>query len=219
MQTYWSVYSMLSMIVLSGIIGYTVLIVVIHTNPNKASEASLVRLALKSLGIDRAAWQTVAVSASQDVDLTTQALWKTWSRLENWPAWSTRHRSAKWLQAGEIEQGARFLQVQKLGFPLGVQTSIETISEFSSERRVRWCHTQGGVKSCHFWTFTLLPNRKVRVTNTEVLHGTLIGLLKPIVYWQWQRQFEKSLDGFIRQTRLDLQNQPANETTEMPAAR
>jgi len=200
----WSLYGLLTLIFLTAVIGYGALIVFIRHNPNKSSEAYIVRLALKIIGVEQPAWHTLAVSSSRDVSIPVDALWETWSRLENWKTWSNSHLSARWVGDGEWQVGARFEQTQWLGFPLGKRTTIETIGELNPGRKVRWCKNSGAVKSCHIWTFTVLPNRRVRVTNTEVFHGTAIGLLKPLVFWQWQRQFEKSLDNLVRQTRESL---------------
>jgi len=200
----WSFYGMITLVILSVVVSYGVLIVLIRPNPNKASEASIVRLALKNIGVEQPSWHTMAVSASRDVSIPADALWETWSRLEEWGTWSTRHSSARWIGESQWQVGASFEQTQWLGFPLGRRKSIETISEVNPGRKVRWCKSRGNLKSCHVWTFTLLPNRRVRIATTLVQHGTAAGLLKPILYWQWQRQFDKSLDSLIRKTQETL---------------
>jgi hypothetical protein len=135
------------------------------------------------------------------VPVSSDALWETWSHLEDWKSWSASHTRAGWVDEPGWQVGARFTQTLWLGFPLGFRSSVETISEVNPGRKVRWSKRQGGVKSCHIWSFTLLPNRNVRIATTGVFHGTAIGLLKPIVFWQWQRQFEKSLDNLVNLAR------------------
>jgi uncharacterized membrane protein len=206
MDSLWDLYGAIATLFLSTVVGYGALMVFIRPNPAKSTETNLIKQALKSIGIDRPAWHTLVVTASRDVDLPADALWETWSNLEDWPAWSTLHTSARWSGEAAWQLGARFEQDLKLGFPLGRRKVVETVSELYPGRRVRWCKTDGRVKSCHIWSFSQLPNRKVRLTNTEVIHGLPLGLLKPILYWQWHKKFEKSLDGLVAQARTSRQD-------------
>jgi hypothetical protein len=147
---------------------------------------------------DKADWKTVIISATRDVEIPLEQLWETWSNLEEWPTWSALHASAKWAGNPEWQVGACFEQGVKLGFPFGTVRSTETVAQYYPEREVGWCKQTGPVVSCHIWSFNLLPNRRVRVTSTEVLHGTLIGLLKPVIFLQWQRKFEKSVTSLVK---------------------
>ena len=202
MQTIWALYGMGTFILLATIVGYGAMIMVTNPHTKEITTASPIKIALRIIGIVKPAWQTLIISASQDVNLPIEDLWKAWTELEQWPAWSKPlYRSTRWISGAGWEKGARFEQVVNLGFPFGTKRSKETVGEFEPMRRVRWCKTSGGVKSCHVWSFTLLPNRRVRVTNTEVFHGTMIGLLKPIVAWRWQRLFDTAVSGLVHQAR------------------
>ncbi|RPH74997.1 hypothetical protein EHM76_02520, partial [bacterium] len=97
MHTVWSVYGMLTLIFLTVFIGYGVAILVMRPATNKASEASLIRLALKNLGVEKPAWHTLMITATRDVRLPIDSLWETWCNLEDWPLWSPQHVSARWL--------------------------------------------------------------------------------------------------------------------------
>ncbi len=215
MQTVWSVYGMLTLIFVTAVVGYGVLIVVMRPTTNKSSEAGLIRLALKNLGVEKPAWNTLMITATRDVRLPVDTIWEAWSNIEDWPLWSTRHASARWLGDNRWQVGSKFEQVLNLGFPLGRKHITETLSEVNPGRRVRWSKTNKNIKSCHIWSFTLLPNRQVRVTSTEVFHGTYIGLLKPMLILQWQKPLERSLDALMRLAKV---SQPAPHTEAMVTA-
>jgi hypothetical protein len=206
---------MLTLIFLTTIIGYGVLIVMMRPATNKATEAGLIRTALKNLGVEKPAWNTLMITATRDVRLPVDTLWETWSNLDDWSLWSARHVSARWVTNNRWEEGARFEQDLRLGFPLGRRKVTDTLAEVSPGRRVRWIKTQNGTKSCHIWSFTLLPNRQVRLTTTQVFHGNSVGLLKPLLILQWQKPLERSLDALIRLAQI-TQAQPKTEI--QPAA-
>lgn len=194
-----SFYGMLAFLALTLTGGYIAAILFFNFKPRKSTEAQLARRALRSLGMsDKADWKTVIISATRDVEIPLEQLWETWSNLEEWPTWSALHASAKWAGDPEWQVGACFEQGVKLGFPFGTVRSTETVAQYFPEREVGWCKKTGPVVSCHIWSFNLLPNRRVRVTSTEVLHGTLIGLLKPVIFLQWQRKFEKSVTSLVK---------------------
>lgn len=200
MQTMWSLYGMGAFILFTSIVGYGAMIMVTNPHAKEISTASPIKIALRIIGILKPAWRTLIITSSQDVNLPLEDIWKTWSELENWPVWSKPLcRSTRWISKAGWEKGAEFEQVTNLGIPFGARRSKETVGEFEPMRRVRWCKTSGGVKSCHVWSFTLLPNRRVRVTNTEVFHGTTVGLVKPIVAGLWQRKFDAAVAGLVRQ--------------------
>ena len=199
-QQLQSFYGMLAFLALTLTGGYIAAIIFLNFKPRKSTEAQLARRALRSLGVnDQPNWKTVTISATRDVEIPLEQVWETWSNLEDWPAWSAMHTSAKWDGAPEWQVGPRFVQGMKLGFPFGHVRSTETVAQYYPEREVGWCKSTGPVKSCHIWSFNLLPNRRVRITTTEVFHGTMIGLLKPVIFLQWQRKFEKSVSSLIKQ--------------------
>ena len=192
-------YGMLVFLTLTLTGGYIAAIVFLNFKPRKSTETQLARRALRSLGMkDQPDWKTVIISATSDVEIPLEQLWETWSNLEQWPSWSALHTSAKWAGEPEWQVGACFEQGMKLGFPFGNSRTKETVAQSCPEREVGWCKNNGPIKSCHIWSFNLLPNRRVRVTTTEVLHGTLIGMLKPVILLQWQRKFEKSVTSLVK---------------------
>lgn len=200
------IYGLIAVIFLTGLACYIAAIIMIRPKPNKPSDASLARLALKNLGLDqkKSAWKTLVISTSRDVDVPLESLWETWCQIESWSDWSASHTAARWLGQPGWETGAKFEETLRLGFPLGFSKSVQTVAEVTPMRQVQWCKNQGGVRYCQVWSFMLLPNRKVRVTNAKVFHGTVIGLLKPAVVWQWQRQFEKSLTALVSRARQNI---------------
>ncbi len=193
---------MISLIFLTGIGGYAAMIFVTNPHVKEIGVISTIRTALRNIGVEKPAWKTLIISAAQDVKVPAEALWTAWSRLEGWTDWGgSLYESVEWTQGSEWEAGARFKQVVSWGFPVGKKTSIETVEEVVPLTRVRWCKQSGGIKSCHIWSFTYLPNGQVRVSKTEVFHGTTIGLIKPIVASRWQKMFDASVKNLIREAR------------------
>ncbi len=162
--------------------------------------------ALQKIGIKKPTWKTVIVTASQEVEMPAALLWETWSYLERWPHWSTPlHVATRWIGKPGWKVGATFEQVLNLGFPVGKLTSAETVSEIVPGEYVLWWKNEKGIKSCHIWQFERLsgnPNSITRITDVEVFHGTMMGLVKPLVSRRWHQMFEHSVAGLIRQAQL-----------------
>jgi len=158
-----------------------------------------IQYALQKIGLEQPSWQTVVVSASEEVALPRQSLWEAWVKLEEWPQWSAPlHVSTRWIGEPGWRVGATFEQVLDLGFPLGQTVSPETVGALVDAESVSWWKDAKGIKSCHVWEFAALSPDRTRVTNTEVFHGVSIGLLKPLAARNWQRLFEASVTGLVQ---------------------
>ena len=202
MTTMWSLYGMISLILLSGIIGYGAMILVTNPHVKDITAVSSIKTALRKLGVEKPAWRTLIISASQDIKLPVEAVWEAWSKLESWGLWSKdTHASARWVSEPGWKAGARFEQVVEMGFPLGRRRTVETVEEADPERRVRWCQNESGFRACHIWSFNMLPNGRLRITNTEVFHGTFVGLIKPIVASRWEKKFNAAVSGLAAAAR------------------
>ena len=171
----------------------------------KENVINTVQYALQKIGVGRPSWQTVIVSASKEVELPRQALWATWTKLEEWPQWSLPlHVSTRWTGEPGWRVGATFEQVLNLGFPLGQTVSPETVEAVVSGESVSWWKDAKGIKSCHVWEFVALSPDRTMVTNTEVFHGVSMGFLKPLAARKWQRLFEASLAGLVEKATNEL---------------
>jgi hypothetical protein len=189
---------MLTLIFLSGVVGYGVLIFATNPHSKDITAVSAIRMALRNVGVEKPAWRTLIISATQDVKAPADHIWQAWTKLESWPEWSGGVvGKTRWVTSDGWQVGAQFEQTVNLGFPAGTKRSIETVEEYDEMRRVRWCKMSGGTKACHVWSFTYLPNGKTRITNTEVFHGTTIGLIKPLVARSWERAFHKAVTGLV----------------------
>ncbi|MDD5370423.1 MAG: SRPBCC family protein [Anaerolineaceae bacterium] len=202
MDTLWSLYGMLTLILITGVVGYGVLIFATNPHSKDITAVSAIRMALRNVGVEKPAWRTLIVSSTQDVKVPANLIWEAWSKLEEWPVWSGGIiGSTRWVTGEGWQVGAQFEQSVSLGFPVGTRRSIETVEEFEEMRRVRWCRMLGGAKACHVWSFTYLPNGNTRITNTEVYHGTTIGLIKPLVAGRWERAFHEVVSGLVSEAR------------------
>ncbi len=206
MGNIWSLYGMLGLIFISVMVGYGVIVYATNPHVKEISAVNAIRTALRNIGIEKPAWHTLIISATQDIRLPLDKLWETWSRLDGWPAWgSALVASTRWVSGSGWETGAKFEQSVYMGIPAGVRRSVETIEECEPMRRVRWCRSGAGIRSCQIWSFTVLPNGRTRITHTEVFDGTAIGLFKPLLAMKWQPRFDRALTGLVNKTRENIQ--------------
>jgi hypothetical protein len=176
--------------------------------PNSFLSKLYTENALKQMGITRPNWKTLIVSASQEVKIGRQVLWETWTKLEDWSNWSNpMHIATRWVGKPEWKVGAQFEVDLNLGFPLNTETSVETVGSIIPGKSINWWKEEEGIKYHYFWLFEDLPTGKTRVTVTAIFHGKAIGFCKPLVAYTWQKMFEATLNGLIKQARTpQLQN-------------
>lgn len=168
------------------------------------SEVEANRFCLEKVGVGTPDWQTAIVTASGVADVPLQRIWSVWSNIEDWPSWSAPLvESAHWTRGSDWQEGAEFEQVLHLGFPIGRYASRETVHVVTPGESVAWWNISRGVRYCHIWTFETLSSTQTRVTNTDVFHGLLAGVLKGFLTGPWQRSFQSSVDGVIRRAKAE----------------
>jgi hypothetical protein len=155
---------------------------------------------LKGIGRDAAGWDAIVVSGRADTAVRAEDLWAVWTDLERWPAWSPLHLAVTRTSRGELAAGSTFDQQIGLGFPVGTKTEPVTIDLLEPARRVSWSGDANGVKSCHLWSFTRLPDGGTHVSNVEAFAGLSVGLVRLLVHRRWNRAFQSAVDGLIRRT-------------------
>jgi len=177
-------------------------IAIMFSQQSTSLSNSYTQNALQQMGIKRPNWQTLIASASKEVKLPRQVLWETWTKLEDWSHWSNPlHVATRWVGEPGWKVGAQFEQDLNLGFPLNTKTSVETVGEIVPGESVNWWKEEDGIKYHYFWLFEDLPTGETQVTITAIFHGKAIGYCKPLVDYIWQKMFEASLEGLIRQAR------------------
>lgn len=159
-----------------------------------------VEFCLKRVGKSAAGWDTLVVHGTADAARSAEALWSVWSDLAGWPAWSPLHVSVTRPEAGELAVGSAFDQRIRLGFPVGTTTEHVTLAVLEPARRAAWEGAANGIRNCHLWSFTPLPEGGTRVRNTEVFVGLPAALLRPLAARRWNRDFQGAVDGLIRRT-------------------
>jgi hypothetical protein len=152
---------------------------------------------LKRIGKDTAGWDTLVVTGAADTATPPENLWAAWSDLEHWPSWSPLHPSVTGTPETGLSAGASFDQQISLGFPIGTTTEHATFDLLEPGRRAAWAGDANGVRNCHLWSFTSLPDGGTRVRNTEVFSGFPVAVLRPIVTRRWNRLFQAAVDGLI----------------------
>jgi hypothetical protein len=153
-----------------------------------------VAFCLDGIGVARPGWKTLVVAATADSPADPYDVWTLWSDLGKWPSWSPLHQSTEWTGPPGFDAGATFDQTLRLGFPAGTVTDHVTVGLAESPLRASWSGDANGVRSCHLWTFTERAGGGTRIGNTEVFHGTVIGLTKSMLASRWRRQFQQAVD-------------------------
>jgi hypothetical protein len=151
-------------------------------------------------------WDVLVVRGSADAASSAEDLWAVWADLEGWPDWSPLHLSVTRGPSRTLTAGATFRQQITLGFPVGTTSEQATLSVLEPTRRAAWEGDAGGIRNCHLWTFTPLPNGGTHVDNTEVFAGLPVALLRPLVARRWNRAFQGAVDGLIRATAAGARN-------------
>jgi|HubBroStandDraft_2_1064218.scaffolds.fasta_scaffold502749_2 hypothetical protein len=152
---------------------------------------------LQRLGKDRAGLDTLVVVGQADTEVSGADLWATWTDLPRWPAWSPLHRSVTRTGTGGLAAGATFDQQISLGFPIGTTTQHVTIDLLEPARRASWSGDSNGVRSCHLWSFSPLPDGGTHVSNVEAFAGITVAMLRPLVARRWNRLFQAAVDGLV----------------------
>lgn len=175
------------------------------------AEMDAARSAAEAAGVPMDSWKTLVVVASGSVGAPVEKVWERFSRIEEWPRWSTPlHLGARWHGEPGFRLAGSFEQVLALGFPLGTIRSEEFVTRLTPGREVMWCKSEGGVTSCHAWRFTPVTPERTFVVNAEVFHGAPVGLLAPLVQSRWSRLFQQSVSGLARS--FDRNPVPTQET-------
>lgn len=163
------------------------------------SEMAAARLAADTAGVPLSSWKTLVVAASGSVAAPVDEACETFSRIEEWPRWSSPlHLGARWKGEPGFRLAGSFEQVLALGFPLGTVRSEAFVARLVPGREVVWCSSDGGVTSCHVWRFTPVTPERTFVVNAEVFHGPPVGLLAPFVQSRWSGYFQRSVSGLSR---------------------
>ena len=157
--------------------------------------ATVTAEAMRRIGVDQPEWRTLVISISKEVNVPRSVIWSIWAELPGWPRWSRPlHKSARWLGKPGWRTGAQFEQVLNLGFPVGERTSHERVESVSEGEQVVWRKEEDGIRSCHIWKLEELPGGRTRIINTEVFHGTSVGMIKILVGPRWLTLFELAVD-------------------------
>lgn len=152
---------------------------------------------LQRVGKDRAGLDTLVIAGEADTEVSGADLWATWTDLPRWPEWSPLHRSVTTTGTEGLAAGATFDQQISLGFPIGTTTQHVTIDLLEPARRASWSGDSNGVRSCHLWSFSPLPDGGTHVSNVEVFAGLTVAMLRPLVARRWNRLFQTAVDGLI----------------------
>lgn len=161
-------------------------------------ESRAIKAALQSVGLSVPNWQTIIVCASREANVPRHVVWETWSRLEDWPLWAPQLvKSAQWHGADGWRNGALFKQVLDLGFPLGKETSIETVKTCLLGSKMIWWKKTRNSTACRLWLFEDTPGGKTRIIYVDITHGSTTWMIKPLVVSRWEARFDGAIEGLI----------------------
>ena len=163
------------------------------------TEMAAARAAAEAGRFPLASWKTLVVASSGSVGAPADEAWALFSRIEEWPRWSSPLvLGARWKGEPGFRLAGGFEQVLALGFPVGTVRSEEFVTRLAPGREVMWCRSEGGIASCNVWCFTPVPQERTFVVNVEVLPGAPVGVLAPLVQSRWSRLFQQSVSGLAR---------------------
>nr|CAG4717763.1 unnamed protein product [Naegleria fowleri] len=158
---------------------------------------------LQCINNDGAAVELQEKNSSQHV---MKKMFDKFQDLKTWHEWSSPLHSKAYFHKNQktntLSIGTKFSQDLNLGFPIGSKTSHECITGLiSSEEQctIQWSKEEGGLASCHIWSFDCLSSTQLQITNVEVFHGIPMVLVRPLVSKKWNQLFEQSLEGFLKE--------------------
>ena len=164
-------------------------------------DGAVVARALSRIDVESPTWQTLVVGAHAESDMSPKQIWSTWSRIEDWAGMSPLVATARWTNGQPWRVGSQFVQELNLGFPIGRDTAEERVMSVEPGVAAEWGRKKRGLRAIHLWRFDPLGIGGVRITNVEVLHGPVIGFVKPFVAARWHRLFEAQIEGLISKAR------------------
>jgi hypothetical protein len=189
---------LISTAAIAGMLYYAYLVFLSDPLANKEEYQSYVTQGLKVLDVGEADWQVLVIGGTREVEGNREKVWEAFSRLEKWGEWgSPMIRSAYWRGEAEWKKGAMFVEDLYLGWPLELFTATEKVEQVLKSDRLTYSRTGGSVRSAHLWRFEFQPGGRTKITSVEVMYGSDIGYLRPIVEKRWQRFSDIALDGLV----------------------
>jgi len=168
---------------------------------DKGDQMPAINYNLIQMGIEDPTWKTVAISASEYVDMPRDRLYQRWSDMERWPQWAPYIQSAKWVsKAGGDGWVPLSIFEEKTRLALiGTRTETVNITNIIAKENiiaVQWCGNET-IKYCHSWIFERINENRTRIMNTEIIDDGSVGIIKPLVYKRWQGMFKEAIDDLI----------------------
>jgi hypothetical protein len=164
-------------------------------------EARVINVALGNVDLTEPDWQSIVLCASAEINLPRKTVWETWARIEDWKNWSPALvNSSHFTGSNKWSNGAAFEQVLDLGFPLGTITFHDTVGMFVDAEVVGWQHRGNYLVYSSVWLFEDLPGGKTLIVHAEIVHGSFIWLIKPLVAGRWQEKMEAQVKDFVEYT-------------------
>jgi hypothetical protein len=167
-------------------------------------EARVINVALGNVDLTEPDWQTIVLCASAEVNLSRKMVWETWSCIEDWKKWSPAVvNSSRFTGGNKWSAGAAFEQVLNLGFPLGSVAFHDTVGTFVDTEVVGWQHRGDYLVYSSVWLFEDLPGGKTLIVHAEIVHGSFIWLMKPLVASRWQEKIEARVSGLVEYSTME----------------
>jgi hypothetical protein len=162
-------------------------------------EARVINVALGNVDLTEPDWQTIVLCATAEVNLPRKTVWETWSRIEDWKNWSPALvNSSRFIGGNNWSNGTAFEQVLELGFPLGTVRFHDTVGTFVDTEAVGWQQRGNYLVYSSVWLFEDVPGGKTLIVHAEIVHGSFIWLMKPLVAGRWQEKIETQVAGLVR---------------------
>jgi hypothetical protein len=166
------------------------------TRPIAVSDGLVVHV-LDRMGIDSPSWRSLIVLSSADAEAAPERVWLTWADLDNWPSMSSLVNASRWTSGDPWRPGSEFVAELDLGLGLGSKAAKNRVMSVDPGRSAEWGQSRGGLRTAHLWRFEPLQSGGVHITSVVVLHGSSIGVLKPVLAKRWRRLFQAQVEGLV----------------------
>jgi hypothetical protein len=191
--------AVLSTAAILAICWYAYTLLFVDPFEGKEEYAAYVTEGLRTLKVLEPGWEVMVLAAARDSELPREKIWDIWGKLEEWPTWSVRmHRNCTWFGDREWGLGHRFHQTVRLSWPEEEFTSLERVVQVFVPDRVAYVREGGPFQSYQVWRFLPLPGGGTRIISVQVLHGSDVGFLRPLVEKKWQKLHEQMVNGLMR---------------------
>lgn len=132
------------------------------------------------------------------INAPPKKVWKTFSKLEKWPEWSSHIVKAYWTSPKKWALNSTFTQIVKKVVPFKNLASNSKILKIKTYAVVIWTGSRTLIRGIHTFKFDKIKN-KTKVQNIEKFTGVLAPFIFPFI----KKKFELYFEQFLRELKKE----------------